>query len=265
MPNYITLEDMANTLGIYEYQIRTTAPSGTEDAGYEVDDTLTGATSSETMVVQRVVTNEEYFVNQVSGAHTLGEGLTDGADTSKLLMSDAVALSTFIDRAESIVKTIIRHDYMNTGTAHVVNLTTKKRRNLYKLPVAKLPIIAISAITSEGVAYTGVDQTDYYLNKEHGLIDFKDGTQAKDALYSGNLVITYTYGNASATIADVPPIVQQGVIEGVSRMWGRYNQESVAPGATSVSPAGFSMQFNYMNLFTEEFMTLLRQEARILA
>ena len=83
MTNYITITELANDLGIYEFEVRLVNVSGGD---FAVGNTLTGGTSSETMVISRKISNERFYVNQVSGEFTLGETVTSGSVSGKIVI-----------------------------------------------------------------------------------------------------------------------------------------------------------------------------------
>jgi hypothetical protein len=63
----------------YELMTLDVAPGG---AGWAAGDTLTGATSHETCTVVTVITTKTYIVKSRSGAFTLGEVISNGADAA---------------------------------------------------------------------------------------------------------------------------------------------------------------------------------------
>lgn len=70
---------LPNSYGIYELMTLDVAPGG---AGWAAGDTITGATSHNTCVIVTKLTSLTYYVNNRSGAFTLGEILSNGTATA---------------------------------------------------------------------------------------------------------------------------------------------------------------------------------------
>lgn len=264
MVNYLSLPDLSQDLGIYEYEIRTTIPSN--DDGYVVGETLTGGTSAKACEVGRVLTNSRYFVHTVTGKQILGETFTGDQNTytSKLLLSDAIALQNFIERVQDIVERRTKRQILNTGTQNTVKITSKKNKNTYLTPTAMLPIITVDSITYNGQAYTGTEDSDYYVRKDRGIWDFPAGDigGTQTSTRTGNLELTFTWGNASVTYETVDPAMKHIVSYGVSKIYNRWIAANTAPGMTSISPGQFALTFNFENLFDDDMKEMVNDQTR---
>jgi len=255
--SYITLDDLSNDLGIYEYQIRTTYG----DTVFDTGSTLTGDASGETMVVIRAEESGNYFVNDISGIPTLGEELTDTDDnTVTLINSDMNALQKFINRAQDIIEGYTRNKILNTGTQRTDSFVTRQGKASFLL--RRHPIISVDTITLNNNVFTGVLNTSYYVNNANGIVSFTNTAILSDAPYKPNLYITYTHGIATATISDVPPALVQVLVMLVTYMFDRWIQVITAPGATSINPAGFAMTFKQGELLTEDVKNILSTYAK---
>lgn len=257
--SYITIQDLSDDLGIYEYQIRTTYG----DTSFNSGTTLTGSLSGETMTVVRAEEAGSYFVNQISGLPTLGETLTDsGSNTATLINSDYNALDRFIKRSQGIIEDLTNKKILNTGTQITDSFTTSINKNTFLL--SKLPVISIDAITLNNNAFTGDEDSSYYVNNKNGVISFTSTTVITEATYRPNLDIQYTYGDASATIADVPYAIVQVLVSSIMKMYDKWIATITAPGATSINPAGFAMTFKQEDLLSESDRSILLTHRRML-
>lgn len=262
MVNYISLDELSQDLGIYDYEIRITVPSNT--AGYEVGETLTGGTSNKTCIINRIVNNARYFVRAISGKMTIGELLTGGTNsyTSNLLLSDGIALQNFIERVQDIVERQTKRMVLNTGTQDTVKITTKKNKTTYLTPTKMLPIMTVDSIVWNSEAYTGTEDEDFYVRKDRGIWDFPASDIGKKSTRTGNLELTFTWGNASATYETVDPALKQILAYGISKIYNRWIAANTAPGVTSISPGQFSLTFNFENLFDDDMKELLAYQTR---
>ena len=249
---FITLNDLINDLGVFEFEIRTSTPSG-ENNTFAVGDTLT--CDSETMVVTRVISATRYAVRTVSGAMTLGSAISsDGSsDTAVLLLSDAVAYQTFINRAEGLFEDHTNTNPLNTGTSATVTFTTTEQDSTFLIPDEYRPVISIDSITLNGSTYTGTVgvTNDYTVDYTSGIIDFHSGATLSDGK-KNNLVITLTYGDASATVAGLSQNILMMIVEIVQWLYAKWYAVVVGAGASSVNPGSFAMSFSDTELLTED-------------
>jgi len=278
MVNYISLEDMSADLGIYEYEIRLGSLSNAD--GYEVGETLTGGTSGETMVVNRIVSTTKIFCASVSGKMTLSEELTGGNNsyTSNLLFSDAYSLQSFIERVQNIIEKRTKKKLLQTGESYSHAVTTNKITSNYTTPSTKLPIISITSVTINDSLYDGVEGTDYYVNKGTGVWNFPSlfkfsgtiggytytgrASTTKSMKRRGNMVLVFTWGDASITYETLDPSIKQIVSHGVRKIYDRWFAENIAPAMSSINPAQFGLTFNFEELFDDTMKEMLQYETR---
>lgn len=259
MTNYITLTELANDLGIFEFEVRLVNVTGGDLA---VGNTLTGGTSSETMVITRKISNERFYVNQVSGELTLGETVSVGAVSGVLVNHDWNAINQFIKRSQSIIEKRIRKSLIQVNVQVTDQLTTKKNKSSYILK--NYPIVSIDSVTVNGDTYTGTYETIL----RSGVIDFKDSpTVTQKAKYKGNMSVVYTWGYGS-DVATIVAALDESIIailvKGVMFLYGKWVEFLQGPNAASVTVGPFSMSFKDSDIISPEMLKLLQYETRIL-
>ena len=259
MTNYITITELANDLGIYEFEVRLVNVSGGD---FAVGNTLTGGTSSETMVISRKISNERFYVNQVSGEFTLGETVTSGSVSGKIVNSDHNAVNSFIKRVQSIIEKRIRKSLIQTNTQVTEYRTTKTRRSAFNL--RNYPVVSIDSVTINGDTFDG----SYNTILRSGVIDFKESpTIMQKARYNGNLKIVYTWGygtNVNTIVSNLDPSVIAILVKGVMYLYGKWVEFLHGPNASNVSIGSFSMSFKESDIISPEMIKLLEYETRIL-
>lgn len=257
--SYIALNDMINDLGMFEFEIYVTTPSN--NTGYSVADTLTGNTSSATMVVSRVISATRYAVNTVSAEFTLGETITNGSVTAKLLTSDANFVQKAINRAVATYEDITNDEALNTSTT--VTQTFRTKVGTHEVFLDFTPVISITSITIGGDAYTGTEGVDeeYVVNKHAGIINFHTGDISVDSDVE-NLSITYTYGDASISVSNLSASTKSIIVDMVQYMYAKWYRTVIANGASSVNPGSFAMSFQNEELFTEDMKKRLAYKTK---
>lgn len=259
MTNYITIANLSNDLGIYEFEVRLVNVTGGD---FAVGNTLTGGTSSETMVISRIVSNERFYVNQVSDTFTLGETVTSGSVSGKLVNSDHNAVNEFIKRVQSIIEKRIHKSLIQTNTQVTEYRTTKRRRSAFNL--RNYPVISVDSVTLDDVVFTG----SYNLIAKSGVVDFKDNDSIlRKARYNGNLKIVYTWGygtDVNTIVSNLDPSIIAILVKGVMFLYGKWVEFLHGPNASNVSIGPFSMSFKESDIISPEMMKLLAYEKRIL-
>jgi len=259
MTNYITITELANDLGIVEFEVRLVNVSGGD---FAVGNTLTGGTSGATMVISRKVSNTRFYVNQVSAQPTLGETLSVGGVSGKLVNHDYNAVNEFIKRVQSIIEQRIHKKLLQTNTQVTEYRTTKRRRSAFNL--RNYPVVSVDSVTLDDINFTG----DYQLIAKSGVVDFKDNDSIlRKARYNGNLNIVYTWGywtDVNTIVSNLDPSIIAILVKGVQYLYGKWIEFLHGPNAANVSIGSFSISFKDSDIISPEMMKLLQYETRIL-
>ena len=170
-----------------------------------------------------------------------------------LLFSEDTFLNELIDEAEHVIEDITGKKFGDD------TLTDTKPFDVYDgqtdFWLGKEPIVSIDTITYSGQVVTWVENTDYWLYADMGLIKV-----VKGKVVSGNpknLIFGFTYGDPI-----VPPGIKGITREMVVNVFDDYQRQRNLGGADEMSMADFRVKFVKRPLLTPELETRLENTYR---
>lgn len=232
MATYATPSDIMLAIGM-PFQMLLRNVSGSISEG----DSITGGTSGAT---GRVITYDSVgkvvFYQWISGTFSPGESLSIGSASATLVLSESALVQSLIGMAQNLVD-----GYTFTTWGDNTLSSTEKRGTQawedaggYDVYVQDVPLVSVTSITYKGKTLT--EGTDYWVFPDEDRISFKEGiiTDSKPQ----DLVITYTWGNAS-----VPEAIKQATVQLVVNAFNKYLEYKNIGGAYELRMADFTTRF----------------------
>lgn len=164
-------------------------------------------------------------------------------------------LGNIIRAAEDLIKNYCQTSFGETPTKTEFFEAYDYQVDLW---VSKFPLASVTSIKFAGNLL--VEDSNYFVYLEEGLIKFVKGTVWEITTQHKNIEVIYTYG-----YTDVPDGLRQAAVEMVSNLWDDYRRAANIDGAMRMEMADIKVQFAKRGMMTDDIKTMLQPYRRRMA